>query len=192
MIHLDEKYFYLNKITRKVYLSSKEDEEINRGEYVQHKSHRTKCMFLIAVARPRLSRAGTKVSTGATLITANHPIFEGDSDFEDGVKGNNGGTDNITATGQAHIQHLSQYHKEVFDKDFLYEGIPAGNNKIFNFDGLVSLIPIVTTRQQQRKTKKHDKGEIIWEPLSMDQKIFEDKFLNILLDDIKKLSKRNA
>jgi hypothetical protein len=177
-IHIDEKYFYLNRLNRKVYLSSNEKDNVHRGESVQHKSHRTKCMFLVAVARPRLSRAGTKVSIESnTIIDLNHPLFSGDDLFDDGVRG--------TGT-KAQLAQLSNYHKEVYEKDFLYDGVKTCNTKMFSFDGLVSLIPIVTTRQQKRKSKLHDVGEIIWEPVSMDQQVFEDKFLNFLLPDIKK------
>jgi len=49
-IHIDEKWFYVDKVTRHFYLSENEGTPYKT---TQHKSHLEKVMFLCAVARPR-------------------------------------------------------------------------------------------------------------------------------------------
>lgn len=53
-VHVDEKWFYLKKTKRRVYLVP---DEQNPHISTQHKSHIPKLMFLCAVARPRVNPA---------------------------------------------------------------------------------------------------------------------------------------
>ncbi|ETV72992.1 hypothetical protein H257_12038 [Aphanomyces astaci] len=75
-VHIDEKWFYITKIRRRFYLWH--DEE-NMPRHVQSKSHITKVMFLVAVARPRSDWDGKfgcwpfVVSTPAQRTSANRP-----------------------------------------------------------------------------------------------------------------------
>ncbi|ETV66171.1 hypothetical protein H257_17323 [Aphanomyces astaci] len=50
VVHIEEKWFYITKICRRFYLWH--DEE-NMPRHVQSKSHITKVMFMVVVARPR-------------------------------------------------------------------------------------------------------------------------------------------
>ena len=53
-IHVDEKWFYLNKTQRRVYLTQAEYEDEDKLPVAKgNKRHRLKVMFLCAVARPR-------------------------------------------------------------------------------------------------------------------------------------------
>ena len=66
-IHVDEKWFHLTKITRKMYLAAGEKPP---SRSTQSKRFIPKVMFLRAVARPRFDAAGTCVFDGIR-----RPIF---------------------------------------------------------------------------------------------------------------------
>ncbi|KAF0697191.1 Aste57867_12111 [Aphanomyces stellatus] len=56
VVHVDEKWFYMTKLRRRFYMWHDEDQPPPRQ--LQSKSHITKVMFLVAVARPRHSWDG--------------------------------------------------------------------------------------------------------------------------------------
>ncbi|TYZ59832.1 hypothetical protein PybrP1_009936 [[Pythium] brassicae (nom. inval.)] len=58
-VHIDEKWFVVNKTKRRVYLTPTEP---NPQRHAQHKSHLPKLMFLCAITRPRVDPA-----TGASF-----------------------------------------------------------------------------------------------------------------------------
>lgn len=60
-VHLDEKWFFLKKTKRRVYLTPAEPDPYH---HTQHKSHVPKIMFLCAVARPRVHPVTGEVFDG--------------------------------------------------------------------------------------------------------------------------------
>ncbi|XP_023756014.1 uncharacterized protein LOC111904485 [Lactuca sativa] len=61
VIHIDEKWFYMSKPSRRYYLVPDEDEPLRT---CQSKKFITKVMFLAAVARPRFDASGNEVFSG--------------------------------------------------------------------------------------------------------------------------------
>ncbi|KAL7589894.1 hypothetical protein Lser_V15G40182 [Lactuca serriola] len=61
VIHIDEKWFYMSKPSRRYYLVPGEDEPLRT---CQSKKFITKVMFLAAVARPRFDASGNEVFSG--------------------------------------------------------------------------------------------------------------------------------
>ena len=69
---------FCHKINRKAYLTI--NEVAKKGKGVLHKSHIVKCMFLIALARPRYLKQGKKeVSNMVNNLVNNYsfPMLEG-------------------------------------------------------------------------------------------------------------------
>ncbi|XP_076949649.1 uncharacterized protein LOC143622355 [Bidens hawaiensis] len=61
VIHIDEKWFYLSKLSKRYYLVPNEDEPFRT---CKSKKLITKVMFLAAVARPRYDSLGNEVFSG--------------------------------------------------------------------------------------------------------------------------------
>ena len=58
-IHVDEKWYFIDKVKQTIYVTEEEKEEEDLPtKKTRHKSHMTKVMFLCAVARPRFDRHG--------------------------------------------------------------------------------------------------------------------------------------
>ena len=60
-VHVDEKWFYCDLVTRRVLLA---DDETEPYRTVKHKSHIDKVMFLCAVARPRFDHTENRIWDG--------------------------------------------------------------------------------------------------------------------------------
>jgi hypothetical protein len=69
-VHLDEKWFFLTKQSRTIYLTEDEDARILK---TRHKNHILKVMFLCAAARPRFDREGNCTFDGKIGI---YPFVE--------------------------------------------------------------------------------------------------------------------
>ncbi|XP_010667495.2 uncharacterized protein LOC104884520 [Beta vulgaris subsp. vulgaris] len=61
MVHIDEKWFFMNKITQRFYLLSEEEDPYRA---CQSKASITKVMFLTIIARPRLGPTGDIIWDG--------------------------------------------------------------------------------------------------------------------------------
>ncbi|KAI3511819.1 hypothetical protein L1887_18977 [Cichorium endivia] len=61
VVHIDEKWFYMSKPSRRYYLLPGEDEPLRT---CQSKKFITKVMFLAAVARPRFNASGDEIFSG--------------------------------------------------------------------------------------------------------------------------------
>ncbi|XP_076900093.1 uncharacterized protein LOC143554124 [Bidens hawaiensis] len=66
VIHIDEKWFYMSKPSKRYYLVPNEDEPLRT---CKSKKFITKVMFLAAVARPRYDASGNEVLSGKIEVT---------------------------------------------------------------------------------------------------------------------------